>query len=103
MFSTPIRNCLQYTMRTYLRYTNCTYTNSRDESNTVLPLVTQADSTFVRLHELVAKLSNWEIILAMLMVQFIKHVKNCSELVNLLKLCSSMNPSYVTDLHRTSS
>ena len=37
-FSTPIRNCLQYTMRTYLRCTNCTYTSSRDNNNTNLPL-----------------------------------------------------------------
>ena len=39
-----------------------TYTNSRDD-NTILPLVIPASSTSVRLHELFAKLSNWETML----------------------------------------
>ena len=63
MFYAPLSNCLQYTVRTYLRCTNCTYTNTRDESNTILPLVIPAGSTSVRLHELFAKLQNWETML----------------------------------------
>ena len=63
MFSAPLSNCLQYTIRIYLRCTNCTYTNSTDDNNTILPLVIPADSTSVTLHELLAKLSNWETML----------------------------------------
>ena len=37
--------------------------NSRDDNNTKLPLVIQADSTSVRLPKLFAKLSNWEVML----------------------------------------
>ena len=63
MFCAPLSNCLQYTIRTYLRCTNCSYTSSRDDNNTILPLVIPASSTAVRLHELFANLSNWETML----------------------------------------
>ena len=63
MFCAPLSNCLQYTIRTYLRCTNCTYTNSREDVNTILPLEIPPDSTSVRLHELFTNLSNWDTML----------------------------------------
>ena len=63
MFCAPLRNCLDYTVRTYLRCSNCSYTSSRDENNTVLPLVIPADSTTVRLHALISRLNNWEMMI----------------------------------------
>ena len=63
MFCTPVRNCLQHTITTYLKCSNCTYTSSRHEDNTILPLVIPTDATTVRLDELFAKLSDWETML----------------------------------------
>ena len=63
MFCAPLRNCLDYTIRTYLRCSNCSYTGRSDERSTVLPLVILADLTTVRLHELFSKLNNWETML----------------------------------------
>ena len=60
IFCTPVRNCLDYTIRTYLRCSNCIYTSSRDESNIILPLVILPGSTSVRLNELLSNLGNWE-------------------------------------------
>ena len=60
IFCTPIRNCLDYTIRTYLQCSNCIYTSSRDESNIILPLVIPPGSTSVRLNELLSNLGNWE-------------------------------------------
>ena len=60
IFCTPIRNCLDYTIRTYLRCSNCIYTSSRDESNIILPLVIPPGSTSVRLNELLSNLGSWE-------------------------------------------
>ena len=56
----PVRNCLDYTIRTYLQCSNCTYNSSRDENNFILHLVIPAGSTSVRLNELLSDLGNWE-------------------------------------------
>ena len=58
IFCTPVRNCLDYTIRTYLRCSNCIYTSSRDESNIILPLVIPPGSTTVRLNKLLSNLGN---------------------------------------------
>ena len=87
IFCTPVRNCLNYTIRTYLRCSNCTYTSSRDENNIILPLVIPPGSTYSKIKRITFKfgqLGNDGGLCVMPMVLCIKHVKNYLQLMSFL-------------------